>query len=359
MHDQCHQQDEKTLQSKPHSINSPATLADVARRAEVAKSTVSRALSNDPNLNIREETRLRIKAAAAELSYMPNPNARSLRLSRSWTLAFVVSELDDPDFGQIIEGAHRAAVEHNYSMLIAQVEDGKAPHDFGRRIVVGSRVDGVLLGTVQDAKLVGDLASLGARVVMVDRELAADKGHSVVVDNEAGTALAVAHLAALGHRRIAYLSAHVTGDLADRRRSGFLAGLSEAALDDTVQTIRDIPPSAHDAEAVTLEILTGPNPVTAFIAWNLPIAAGIIRAANRLNLKVPQDVSVISLNDTRAADMMTPSITAVHLPLFRLGWSAATTLIDLIEGRNFEPKPVVLRPDGVITRESTGPVARA
>ncbi|WP_108659188.1 LacI family DNA-binding transcriptional regulator [Acuticoccus kandeliae] len=352
MHD--HRRRDRTKLPAGIQTSGPATLADVARRAEVAKSTVSRALSNDPNLNIREETRLRIQAAAAELSYIPNPNARSLRLSRTWTIAFVVPELGSPVFGQIIEGAHRAAAEQNYSVLIAQVEEGGSPRELGRRIVLGSRVDGVLLGTVDDQRLLDDFTSLGARVVAVNCDTGDANDYSVIVDNEAGAQLAVGHLAELGHARIAYLCAAAPTYVSDRRRSGFIAGLEAANLPVDPRLLREINPSAHDAEAAALDLLSDIDRPTAFVAWNLAVAAGITRAARKLKLCVPDAVSVISLNDTRAAEMMTPAVTAVRLPLFRLGWSAATNLIDLIEGRRVDPHAMILRPDGVVHRESSG-----
>lgn len=332
-----------------------ATLADVARRAEVAKSTASRALSKDPTLNIRPDTRNRIELAAAELGFIPNPNARSLRLARSWSLAFVVPQLDNPIFGQTIEGAHHAAVSRNYSILIAQVDASTAAEGFGRRLVVATRVDGVLLNTVQYPELLDDLDALQARVVLVNRRTGTDGENSVLVDNEAGAALAVSHLVQLGHSRIGYLSSNSTTFISDRRYEGYRRGLGAAGLSFDETLIASCDADAAAAEAAAFRLLSTGGRPSAIVAWNLVIAAGITRAARRLGIAVPAALSVIALNDSPSAEMMTPQISAVRLPLFDLGAAAASRLIDLVEGRPIISRSLVLPPEGVVQRESTGP----
>ncbi|XWN31514.1 MAG: LacI family DNA-binding transcriptional regulator [Devosia sp.] len=334
----------------------PATLADVARRANVAKSTVSRALSNDPTLNIREETRARIKAVAAELQYVPNPTARSLRLLRSWSLAFVVPELDNPVFGQTIEGAHRAAVERNYSMLIAKIDASEPYQDFGQRLVLGSRVDGILLNTVQYPAVLKDLKALNAKVVLVNRRSGDENEHSVMLDNAGGAVMAVAHLVGLGHRKIAYIAAPPVTSVSKERLAGYRRGLAAAGLRYNKALVAECEPSAGAAEAAARAMLACDPAPTAVVAWNLAIAAGVTRAALSLGVPVPEALSVIALNDAGPAEMMTPAITAVQFPLFRLGWQAASTLIDLIEGLPVSKQPAALPPISLRCRESTGPV---
>ncbi|RAI01525.1 LacI family transcriptional regulator [Acuticoccus sediminis] len=333
----------------------PATLADVARRADVSKSTVSRALSNDPTLNIRDETRLRIKAAAHELGYMPNSNARSLRLARSWCVAFVVPELQNPVFGQTIDGAHRAAADRGYSMLIAPVEASPAHDELARNIVLGSRVDGILLNTLEYPKFLADTSALQARMVLVNRQTGADGEHCVLLDNEAGARLAVQELAKLGHRRIAYMPTSSVSWVSQRRREGYHLGMKAVGLEGEERIMPECEADLAAAEACAAEILASPNRPTAIVAWNILLAVGVTRAARRLGIAVPEDLSVISLNDSSAAQMMTPQVSAVRLPLFQLGWQAACLLIDLIEGKPVAPEPVVLTPECVILRETTGP----
>lgn len=332
-----------------------ATLADVAERAEVSKSTVSRALSDDPTLNIREETRLRIKAAADALGYRPNSNARGLRLSRSWCLAFVVPELQNPVFGQTIDGAHRAASERGYTMLIAPVDYSPAQSEFARNIVQGSRVDGVL-NTLERPDLIASLSALKARMVLVNRQTGAEGEHCVLLDNIAGARLAVRELAALGHRRIAYMPSTSTSWVSRRRREGYYLGMEAVGLSGEAM---EMPPCEADlaaAEATAAAVLSQPERPTAIVAWNILLAVGVTRAARRLGVSIPGDLSVISLNDSSAAEMMTPQVSAVRLPLFRLGHAAASLLIDLIEGKPAAGEPPILPPEGVILRETTGPI---
>jgi|GEM_PF-5431355 len=130
--------------------NKPATLNDVARLANVNKSTVSRVLRSDPSLNVRAETRERITTIARELGYQPNIIARSLRVSRSFTLGLIALDEDDPRLNQVVRGVQRSADQHGYSLLIGYLErplPGQRLPQTGviERMVLGNRVDGALI----------------------------------------------------------------------------------------------------------------------------------------------------------------------------------------------------------------------
>lgn len=336
------------------------TLADVARHAGVAKSTISRVMSGDRTLSIRDDTRQRILDSVEALGYRPNPSARNLRTARSWSIAYVVPEIDNPIFIQTIHGAERAALERHYSILIAHADTAHPDRDLYHRMVLGNRVEGLLVNTVQDPDLLADLHRLGAPYVLVNRET--DRAeHGVILDNEGGVRLAVRHLVELGHRRIGYVSGPTAHYASARRLAGYRSALAEAGMAYDPALFAECQFDRAGAERAAGMILRGGRtaetmPPTAVVAGNLVIASGITAAAASLGIAVPARLSVISLHDVPAAEMMTPRITAVRFPLFDLGWSAANALLDLIEGRIQERIRRVLPPDGITLRDSTGPV---
>lgn len=331
------------------------TLQDVAARAGVAVSTVSRILIGEKTLSIRPETRQRVLEAARALAYRPNQQARTLRTRRSYSFGVVVPEIDNPAFTTIIQGAQRAALENRHSLLIGYVDKHYPDLELYRRLVHDNQVGGLLVTTIQNPDLTQGLHALGVPYVLVNRRLD-DNTPRVLVDYEAGTRQAVAHLCALGHRRIGYVSgplAHYTGR---SRLAGYRAGLAEAGIVFEASLVQECEYDRAGAEAAALRLLqgTGERP-TALCAANVAVASGILVVARGLGIAVPEQLSVIALLDGPAANMLTPSITAVQYPFFELGHTAALDLMDLMAQRPLRDRLRVLPPGGIAARESTGP----
>ncbi|WP_084462643.1 LacI family DNA-binding transcriptional regulator [Oceanibaculum pacificum] len=339
---------------QPRKHGKPPTLEDVAQYAGVAKSTISRVMSNDPSLNIRQDTRDRIRQAVEHLRYVPNSSARNLRTARSWSTAFVVPELDNPIFIQTMQGAQAALIERHYSMLIAHIDVNRPDRELYRRMVSGNRVEGLLVNTIQDAELLADLRRLNTQYILVNRHTDQDE-HYVILDNEGGVGMAMDYLVALGHRRIGYISGPTQQYASERRYAGYLAALEahNIAYDPGIFGVCQYDRDGAEAEAHRM--LAQPDRPTAIVASNLVIASGITTAANALGLGVPEKLSIVALNDGPSAVMMTPQITAVRFPLFELGWTAATELISLIEGKVAEPIRRVLPAEKIVIRQSTAP----
>lgn len=328
-------------------------LEDVARRAGVAKSTVSRVLIGEKTLNIREETRQRILEAVRELDYRPNHSARSLRKQRSFSLGVVVPEIDNPVFTTIIQGAQRATLERNYSLLIAYVDRDYPDRELYQRMVHANQVDGLLVTTIQNPGLTAGLRRLGANYILVNRR-SGDEDHTVIVDYEAGTRQVVEHLTGLGHRRLGYISgplAHYTGR---RRLAGYRAGLAAAGLPFDPSLIVECEYDRPGAEAAMRRLLDHPDgPPTAVCAANVVVASGILAAAIGRGIAVPDDLSVAALLDAPAAEMVTPRITAMRYPFFELGRIAANDLIEIIENGPGARIERTLAPAGLVERNST------
>lgn len=328
------------------------TIADVARATGVSPGAVSRIINNDATLNVREETKQNVMRAIAEMGYSPNPQARGLRLARSGSLAMIVPEINSPAFVPIIEGAQRAARELGYSMLIGGIgEEGEDPA-LAERILTSNRVDGFLISTGKnEMKQLAAAKTLQAPAVLVNRYLDDSFPH-VVLDDEAGVALAVRHLADLGHRRIAFLGS-TRRFLGTRRLAGYRRTLEECGLAYDKALVINSGYDREGGEAAAREVLALPDRPTAIFATNHLVAAGALRAAQDMALGVPDALSIASFYDGPVAELLTPPMTSVAYPLDRLGYESVQMLVRMITGSTIDVPGVTISPTGLVVRKST------
>lgn len=204
-----------------------ATLKDVAFKAGVDRSTVSRVLRNDPALSIRPETRERILKAVRLLRYQPDAMARGLKLRRTFTLCMLVPLMDHPALPEMIRGAEQAAREAGYLLVLSHAADDAALVSQHLRLVQQNRVDGLLVATsyLRDT-VISELQYLGTPCVFVNRR-PANGGNYVLTDDEAAARTAVRHLLELGHRRIAHLAGPLQTDHGQRRLQGYKQALKD------------------------------------------------------------------------------------------------------------------------------------
>ena len=332
------------------------TIADVARATGVSPGAISRILNNDPTLNVRDETKETVRRAIAELGYIPNPQARGLRLARSGSLAMIVPEINSPAFVAIIQGAQRAAYELGYSMLIGGIgPDGEDPN-LAARILASNRVDGLLISTgKQEARQLAAVQQLRAPAVLVNRYLNERFPH-VVLDDEAGVALAIRHLAGLGHERIGFLGS-TRRFLGTRRLAGFKHAIAQCGLRFDKRFVVNCGYDREGGEAGARSVLALADRPTAVFATNHLVAAGALRAAQELGLSVPGALSVASFYDGPVADLLTPAVTSVAYPLDELGYEAVRMLVRLIAGEASATTSVTIQPTGLVVRQSTGAIS--
>lgn len=329
------------------------TLRDVAQRADVDISVVSRVVNAHPSLRIAEATRERVEAAIRDLGYQPNYQARGLRLAKTWTIGFVLPDLMNPFYAPIVEGAEERASESGFVLVIVRELD-RAVRDRGElsfeRLVHQERVDGLIVasGRVDDNVLRG-LAGGRRPLVIANRRVPGIPGY-VIVDDEAGAFTATSHLVELGHRSIGHVAGPDGIDNTERRRSGFMravAGGSGVGI--VVHGSGWDPDSGYEATRRLLDIA----PVTAIFATNMMVAAGVVGAAQERGLEVPRDLSVIALHDSPVAQFLRPALSTVVLPLEQLGRTAVEILLARLDGAPAEEVVVRPTPPRLVLRGST------
>lgn len=329
----------------------PASLKDVARLAGVNSSTASRALRHDPTQRINAQTRERVLEAAASLGYRPNYLGRSLRTQRTGTLGLVVPNLDFFTFIDITHGVQAAAIEHDRSLLLVEVDqfanargDLSADELIYSRLIAEGRVDGLVVGsrTLPD-DMVRALAQHQAPVVLVNRRT--EGVVSVSGQDERACRMAIEHLVSSGHRRIAMVSVGIAGeDIGARREGAFHTAVSDLGLDPDPDLVVHAAMSDEEGREAVLRLIeqTLDDPPTGLFIGSLSIALGVLEGLRARNVRIPEDISVVTFPDHRIAGHTAPPLTAVSSSLFEMGRAAGELLIGIVDGA---PAQSIVLPD--------------
>jgi LacI family transcriptional regulator len=312
-----------------------ATITDVASEARVHPSTVSRVLNGHAGSTIRPATRERILAAADVLGYRPSALARSLRLQRTLTLGMLVPDITNPFFSSIIKGAEDAARERGYNLILCNSEDQPEREAAYLQLLRERQVDGVLIASSQMAdETIEGLRADSFPFVLVNRAAQDGEDLAVVVDNHAAAVEVVAHLAALGHRRIGHIAGPQNTTTGRDRREGYEAGVRAHGLAHEPALVVEADAFSEDAGDRALGMmLAGPARPTAVFAANDLIAVGMLQRLRRIGVRVPDDLSIVGFNDIPLAGLLEPALTTVRVPQLAMGVAGAHLLIDRLEGR--------------------------
>lgn len=321
------------------------TIEDVARIAGVSIATVSRGL-HKPHL-VAEPTRERILAAVRDTGYALNTAAQSLRVRRANAVLVLVPDVGNTFFSEILGGIQDVASEAGITMLIGDTGRRRSREAAYARYLLNGRADGALLL----AEPLADWPS-AAPVVVVSETLPGAPGLTVCIDNAAASEDAVAHLLALGHRRVAYLSGPEDNLLTEARREGWRRAHRAAGLplDPALEIAGGFDLAAGRRGFAALAALV-PRP-TAVACANDESAMGLIAAAHEAGLRVPRDLSVAGFDDIHFAQAFIPALTTVCQPRAAMGAEAMRLLLAHWAGE--APEPVVL-PSKLVPRASTAP----
>jgi LacI family transcriptional regulator len=335
----------------------PVTLRDVAVRAGVHPATASRALNPETRILVSEDTARRVLDAAADLGYRPNPVARSLRTRRSHTVGVLIPDLNNPLFPPIVRGLEDRLATAGYVALIGNTDSDDERERMVFEQMRARHVDGLVLATARlRHPLLAEASRAEMPVVLINR-LAQDYSFpSVSVDNERGVRMAVAHLSALGHRRIAHIAGPQEMSTGLSRYRGFVTAMESSRLqvDDDLVVF---------AKAFTVEeglrcgrlLLDRGTGCTAIAAGNDMLAVGCYGALDDAGLSCPDDISVVGFNDMPFIDRLRPPLTTIRFPHYQVGTEAAQLLLERIAEHSGPVKILYLAPELVI-RGSTARV---
>jgi Transcriptional regulators len=328
------------------------TIDDVARVAGVSKGLVSLTLNDRPG--VRAETRERIRSAATELGWRPNPSARSLTNRRAYALGLVVRRDPhvievDPFFSSFIAGVETVLAERNQVLVLSVVPNADVEVEAYRRLSIDNRVDGFLItDLLGDDPRIALVAELEQNAVTLGRPDCESPFPVISRDYDRGIEDLAAHLIDLGHRRIA----HVTGD------QHMQHGRSRTERYDAVARQLGIEPiiatadfSPEQGARATRGLLARAEPPTAIIFANDPMAIAGMAVAHERGLHLPRDLSIAGMDGSEMGRYVYPTLTTLDNDPVGWGRTAATTLLQLIE--NGTAEDVALPPAALIPRAST------
>ena len=331
-------------------------LQEVARRARVSTSTVSRVL-NDVG-PVKNSTRSRVMRAVAELKYHPNLHARSLAGGRSRTLGAIVSNLANPFFFDVFESLESAALAAGYVVIVANTGYEPARLVSNIRLMIGRRVAGLaVVVSEMDPSLIRLLQDAAIPTVFYDVGTAVGKITNISVDYRKGIEKVVEYLHTLGHARMAFIGHHAAlGPINDRQKT-FEEIVSRYTPPVEYRTIAGSD-SLEGGQQAAYDLLSSGFQPTAIVCVNDFMAVGVLRELTRRDLRVPQDISVTGFDNIRLSQFCFPALTTVHIPRNRIGAIAFECLHSDPDSPHPVGRCVRIDPEFIV-RESTAPAASA
>ncbi len=329
-------------------------LEDVAKRARVSPSTVSRVLSNSGRVN--PTTRARVLRIAAALRYRPDVHAQTLAGGKSRTIGLIVSNLQNPFFLDVFHAVERDAHRHDHEVVVANTDYQPRQLSSCVRWMLGQRLAGLaLIVSEKEPAVIEDLKESAFPVVFYDVGSPGPNITNIRTNYYRGTQKVVEYLHSLGHRRMAFVGHHDRlQPLHDRKRS-FLKAVARLSgeVESAIAAGDDSPDGGQHAMRSLLE--SGPCP-TAVVCVNDFMALGVLKALREQRLRVPEDVSVAGFDNLRLSDFTSPPLTTVNVPRDIIGEAVCGALLP---GRGVAySRDVMIEPD-LIVRESSGPPRRS
>lgn len=330
------------------SAKRPPTIRDVAAAAGVSTATVSKFINGLQHFTPEVEQRL--AAAISSLGYRLNQQARSMVTGQTRTFGLAVQDVRNPHFANIIKGANRVALEHDYNLLVVDVQE-RAAHERHLLEALSGRVDGLIVSSrLPDESLLW-LSELGKPVVFFGRRDAPGI-RCVRTDGHRAAYMLGRHLVETGRRRITYL-----GFPAARWDGERLAGLAEALAESTLtaQTHAVDMPTMEGGQREASALLLASQRPDAVVCYNDLIAIGLMHEAQSLGIRVPEDVAIAGFDDVPVAAYMHPALTTVNMRSEEQGEAAMRLLLDAVRGGTQGSSDILLEPR-LVPRASTARV---
>ena len=325
------------------------TVHDVAKRAGVAPITVSRVINNSGYIS--DVTRKRVEASIKELGYVPNTLARGLRSKQTHTLALVVTDITNPYFTLMARGVEDVAGASNYTVIYCNTDESETKEEKYANILAQRQVDGVLLVPAGgNGKTTKFLETNRINVVVLDRRVSGVKADFVCSDSKDGSYRLVKLLIGLGHKRIAIITGPKKVSTAVDRVAGYKQALTEAGLIECELICYGAFNQQSGYELTKQLIAQSPKPTAIFGANNF-IVLGIIKALSELQLKVPEDVSVVGFDDFPESMLVRPFFTAAIQPAYEMGRLATELLLKRLTGELSGGFQRIILPIEIIERE--------
>ncbi|MFX3624916.1 MAG: LacI family DNA-binding transcriptional regulator [Ectobacillus sp.] len=332
------------------------TIKDVAKKANVAPSTVSRVIANSPRIS--EKTKKRVRKIMDELGYHPNVNARSLANQMTQAIGLVMpssanKSFQNPFFPEVMRGISSFAHIKDYSLYMSTGETEQEIYEGVVKMVQGKRVDGivVLYSRIND-KVIEYLTEQNFPFVLIGKpHHTSEEVTYVDNDNYSAGREVTQYLISLGHKRIAFIGGSPDLMVTKERLAGFKEAMKLADLELPEEYVFYMEFLREGGQEAVEQLMSLEKPPTAIVVTDDLMALGVLSTLSEKGYSVPDDVSVISFNNVIFAEIAYPPLTSVDVRIFQLGYEAAKSLIEKIETPVMSSKSIIV-PYKIIKRQT-------
>ena len=336
------------------------TIKDVAARANVAPSTVSRVISDSPHIS--EKTKRKVHKIMEEMGYHLNYNARNLAQQSTMTIGIIMKNsttesMHNSFFPEVIRGISALCSKHDFSISLTTGESEEEIFKDTVKMVRGKRVDGmIVLYSKKDDKVVPYLVESGIPFVVIGKPLI-ESSKIMFVDNDNVQAAkeATDFLLNLGHEKIAFIGEDEQFEVSEARLNGFIQAVKGKNLDVPEGFIKNIQFDPSHGKQIVAELMDLPTPPTALVVSDDLNALIVLTALSEKNIKVPDDMSMIVFNNSVISKVANPPLTTVDTQIFQLGYESANCLIELVKDPQMFKKSVII-PTVIVERNSCLPL---
>lgn len=308
-------------------MNSLSTIKDVAAAASVSVATVSRVLNDNGYVN--EETKKRVLQAISDLNYIPNEVARSLFKKQSRTIALIVPDIKNPFFPEVARAIEDVANSREFTLILCNSDEKVEKEMMYLDVMKQKYVDGIII--VTSTLTPKHIEKRDIPIVALDRPISTDIP-SVSVDNFEGAKRAVKYLKETGCKKIAYIRGPQTVVNADERFKGYIDEVKNESWFSHDLVVNGNHNVIETTEA-TKKLLTRQPDIDGIFAGNDYMAVGVLKAAEQLGIKIPDDLSVIGFDGIQLSQLTSPELTTMAQPIYELGYTAAELLFEMIDGK--------------------------
>lgn len=331
------------------------TLKQLASKLGLSVATVSRALNDSHEISIK--TKKKVHALAKELNYHPNPFASSLRKHKSKTIALIIPEISNNFFSQIIKGVEMVSKDKGYHVIICGSNENYEKEESIITHLIGGRVDGILLSASSETGSAAHLKEIIDRnipLILFDRVLKDLPVKSVVSNDYENSFNATKHLVEKNCKKIAFLKVGNNLSNIEKRAQGYCDALKEDNKYTNKELIVEMSNNDEENHKILSSIISKEKP-DAFFASVEHLAISVYDVCKLMNMKIPQDIKILTYSNLAIARHLNPSLTTISQPAFEMGQKAATLLLAQIENKPaFTDDQILVIDSELIIRESTG-----
>jgi DNA-binding LacI/PurR family transcriptional regulator len=327
------------------------TIYDVAKKAGVSISTVSRVINNTGRIG--EKTRKKVLNVIEELKYQPSVVASALTGKRTNTIGLIIPDVANPFFAEMSRSIEDHGRDLGFNVLMCNTDNNADTEEMYLSLLKQKSVDGIIIGTTtQNHNVLKELLQEQFPIALIAQDIPQLMIDVVTVDDFLGGYMATSHLVSLGHKKIAIMLSTYKRTSEKYRLQAYRQVLEENGLEYNEEFVVYADYKRGSGKRVATEVLQSPNKPTAIFAGNDFLAIEIYQAAKELGLKIPKDLSVIGFDNTILASIVDPPLTTIAQPIQEMGRQVMNLLVQEIEGKKNTKQRVVLLPE-LIIRGST------